>query len=171
MLERKILKYLWILGIILFSTIFRKPIRERWIVFLFNSVLNIYLDNYLVHTKRLKYPVRVKHAGLFTRGSILYDNLLCPIVTLWYCQSTKNTKKISEFLFKTFLYVLPQTVIEIILEKYTDLIEYKKGWKWYHTFGAIAAVKMLVRGFIQLIQTKANREELPESRQKTKTSS
>lgn len=167
MLERKILKYLWILGIIIFSTLFRKPIRERWIVFLFNSLLNIYLDNYLVNTKRLKYPVREKHAGLFTSGSILYDNLLCPIVTVWYCQSTKNTKKISEFLIKTFLYVLPQTVAEIFLEKYTDLIEYKKGWKWYHTFGAITAVKVLIRGMIELIEYKANSEELLKSRQKT----
>lgn len=159
MLERKILKSLWILGLMLFPTLFKKPIKERWIVFLFNSLINVYLDNYLVNTKRLQYPVRVKNAGLFTKGSILYDNLLCPIVTVWYCQATKNTKKVSEFLLKTFLYVLPQTVVEIVLEKYTNLIDYKNGWKWYHTFGAISLVKLMIRGFIGLINLKAIKEE------------
>jgi hypothetical protein len=152
MLEKKILKLLWILGLILFpATLFKHPIKERWIVFLLNGVLNQFLDNYLVSTKRIKYPIRIKNAHKFTKGSILYDTLLCPLVTVWYHQATKQPKHIGEFIFKSIIFVLPQISIEIILEKYTKLINYKNGWKWFHSFGAIMLIKLFVRGFIEIL--------------------
>lgn len=164
MLERKILKLLWILGFLIFPTLFKKPIKERWIIFLLNSVFNQYLDNYLVQTNRLAYPVRIKNAHYFTKGSILYDTVLCPIVTVWYHQATKNTKNILEFIIKTIIYVSPQIIIEIIFEKYTNLVKYKNGWKWYHSFGAVAFIKVIIRTFVELINLKERKEKEQDSK-------
>ena len=158
MSERNILKFLWILGLIIFPTLFMKPIKERWIVFLLNSTLNQYLNNFLVSTNKLVYPVRIKNEKLYTQGSILYDSVLCPIVTVWYHQATKKPKGVFDFLMKTIIFVSPQIIVEILLEKYTKLIKYKNGWKWYHSFGAVALIKMFVRGFIELVNIKSNRE-------------
>ncbi|MDQ0200786.1 hypothetical protein [Neobacillus ginsengisoli] len=83
MLERRILKRLWLIGLALLPTLFKKPIKDRWIVFLLNGSLNQYLDDYLVSTNRIKYPIRLKNVPFLTKGSVLYDSLLCPLVTTW----------------------------------------------------------------------------------------
>lgn len=151
MQDRKLLKKLWIAGLLLFPTLFMKPTKDRWIIFLFNAFLNTYIDNYLVVTGRLKYPHRLKKVIKFSNGSVLYDSLLCPLVTTWYYMATRKVKNSSEFLLKTILFVLPQLIFELILEKYTKIIKYKNGWKWYHSFFTIALIKILARGFMELI--------------------
>jgi hypothetical protein len=151
MSDRKILRMLWIFGLFLMPTLMMKPMKDRWIIFLLNSVLNNKIDHYLVTTNRLSYPHRLKQARKFSKGSILYDNLLCPLVTTWYYTSTKKYKNISDFLIKTLLFVLPQLIFEVVLEKYTKIIKYKKDWKWYHSFVTIAFIKLFVRGFMQFI--------------------
>ncbi|MDP4083710.1 MAG: CBO0543 family protein [Bacillota bacterium] len=151
MTDRKLLKLLWSVGLFLAPTLFMRPTKDRWIVFLFNAFLNTYIDNYLVASKRLKYPNRLKSVKKLSNGSVLYDSLLCPLMTTWYYIATRHVKKISKFLFITFLFVLPQLIFELLLEKYTEIIKYKKGWKWYHSFFTISFIKIFVRGFIQMI--------------------
>ncbi|MDQ6596402.1 hypothetical protein E2K98_29765 [Bacillus salipaludis] len=152
MTDRKILKFLWLLGLVLlFPTLLKKPIKEQLIIFLLSSFFNTPLDNYLVSKDRLEYPVRLKNERKFTKGSFLYDSILCPLITVWYYQSTQKTKKLSEIILKTFLFTTPQVILEALMERFTRTINYKKGWKWYHSFIGIFLLKLYIRGFVGLI--------------------
>lgn len=147
MSDKKILKFLWISGLVLlFPTLLTKSIKEQLIVYLLSSYFNTPLDNYLVSKNRLEYPVGLKNERKFTKGSFLYDSILCPLLTVWYYQSTQKTKKLSGILFKTFLFTTPQVILEASLERFTRTIKYKKGWKWYHSFIGIFLIKLFIRG-------------------------
>ena len=147
--DKKILKFLWGLGLgLLLPTLLKKPIKEQLIIFLLSSFFNTPLDNYLVSTNRIEYPVRLKNEKKFTKGSFLYDSILCPLLTVWYYQSTQKTKKIGEIFFKTFLFTTPQVILEVTMERFTRTIKYKKGWKWYHSYIGIFSIKLFIRTLV-----------------------
>jgi hypothetical protein len=152
MTDKKLLRFLWILGLVLlFPTLLKKPIKERVLIFLLSSSFNQPLDNLAVSTNRITYPVRLKNEGKFTKGRFLYDNLLCPLITVWFYESSRHTKKLSELLLKTFLFSTPQVILEATFERFTRTIKYKKGWKWYHSFISIYLIKLFIWALVQLL--------------------
>ncbi|WP_419095873.1 CBO0543 family protein [Halalkalibacter suaedae] len=59
--------------------------------------------------------------------SLISDYLLFPLFCIYYNQSTKSSS-IAVTFFKTFMFSIPMTIIEYLLEPKTNLIKYQKGW-------------------------------------------
>lgn len=83
----------------------------------------------------------------------MYDYLVCPLITILYCQTSNNSKLLSTIL-QAFLYSIPQTALEVFGERYTKLIHYKRGWTWVHSYVGIALTKVLFRGLIWIYNEK-----------------
>jgi hypothetical protein len=137
-------------GIGLLPILLKKPGPKKWaVIHASNAVASQLMDGYLVKTKRLEYPVRFFPKVLNTE--FVYDYLLCPLITVLYCQSTYNASLLN-IAAQGLLFAIPQTAIEYAAEKNTKIVKYKKGWTWVHSFVGIVATKYLFRGLFELIK-------------------
>lgn len=147
--EKKLLKYLLILGLILTPlTLVGKDYKKWLIAFLLNSYSNTFAAPILVKKGFLRYPIR--YLTKYYKSSIIYDYLLCSLVTVWYCRASDgdNWKKAFS---KVWIFVLPQVIVEFWLEKKTNLIKYNKGWYWLYSLVTIATAKLSVRTIVSLM--------------------
>lgn len=133
--------------------IVKRPFKDWIIVYLVSSIGNSFADRYLVSRGYLKYKIRP-----FPKKSSIhlpFDFLHYPLLLLYYNQWTLDSKPIGIFL-KLFPFAIPQVIIETIAAKKTDLITWKKGWTWYHSFISLL-VKLLLCRFIIAIIRKMNK--------------
>ncbi|MGM0903878.1 MAG: CBO0543 family protein [Bacillota bacterium] len=157
MLERFILKFGMTFGILSFPTLFKKPSGKIWfILYLINCLVNWIFDKILVETKQVTYPVRF--LPKIFKINVIYDFLVCPYLSVWYCQST-NKSNIKEAIGKLFLYGLPQAAYEIILERKTNALLFIGKWRWFYSLFLVFVVKIISR--IMLIFIKRNYEKTP----------
>jgi hypothetical protein len=110
------------------------------------------LDEILVKSKRIKYPVRFMPKVFDI--NVVYDYLICPYLSVWFCQSTYNDK-FPTIVKKLLLFGLPQSSYEILLEQKTRSLEFKNGYRWYHSLFLVFFVKALARGTFELIKHKS----------------
>jgi len=151
-----ILRSLAFFAITVFFKLIRKPPLKDWlIIFFFKSYMASIIDNFLVKKGYLKYPVRIFK---FIDYSFLFSYLIFPIACVYYNQVTRNSNIIG-ILLKCIIFTLPSTVAEFYLEKYTDLIKYKKNWNANYSFVTIALTFLLVRGFIGIVRKTSNLEK------------
>jgi hypothetical protein len=145
-----------VIGVILLPfAIVKRSFKDWIIVYLVSIMGNSILDKYLVKKGYLKYPKK-----LFPKYKIHlpFDFIQYPLMLLYYNQWTLNSKPIGLFL-KLFPLVIPQTIIETIAAKKTDLIKWKKGWTWYHSLISIMMKMLICRGIIASIR-KINNEQV-----------
>jgi hypothetical protein len=157
--DRNILKFSLFLGLCFLPILFRKPSFKIWsVIYLTNGIASHLTDRALVAKKKLSYPIRlVPH---LTKNSLVYDYIVCPLISVAYCQATKNSKLLGT-LVKGLLFAVPQVVIEFIAERKTQLIKYKRGWTILHSYVGILAVKLVFRGLYEILRksgTLMNRE-------------
>ena len=153
-MERIILWSLLIIGIVLLFFSLRKPPIKNWIlIFLLTSYFSTFLGVLVVEKKMLEYPVRFL-SNHFT-SSLLYENLLFPVVCIYFYQTTYHLRYIG-IVIQCTLYTSALTIIEIIFERYTDLIKYHT-WTWIYTFISTFFLMMFVRILMQLINKKENK--------------
>lgn len=110
-LDRNILLLLTIINIILLKPIFsRKPPMKDWIlVFMFNAVTNVVIDNIVSKYKIVEYPHRIL-PKLFDIN-LLFDLLIYPNITVLYNQITFKDKPFAIF-YKLFFFTIPMLLIE-----------------------------------------------------------
>ncbi|TVY09084.1 CBO0543 family protein [Paenibacillus cremeus] len=146
MKEKTILKIATGISVLLIPTLFRKPSVKYWSsLFLLSGVINHSINRYLTKKRYITYPKRF--APKVFKIELVYDYLICPYISIWFCQATykANVKKI----FGTsFLFALPQMLLELWALKKTKLIRYHNHWTLLHTFVAILSVKLLSRGIL-----------------------
>jgi hypothetical protein len=152
-MEKSTLKALFILGILSFFQLLRKPPVKDWLlIFFLKSYLASILDTLLVKKGYLKYPVSLFKVFDI---SVIFSYLIFPVSCIYFNQATKNSGPFST-LFKLFLFSAPSALVEDWLEKNTKLIRYKKNWTSLHSFFSIAAtflvVKFLMAGIRKLEQ-------------------
>ncbi|MCM3361469.1 CBO0543 family protein [Niallia sp. CLA-SR-H024] len=148
--ERKILRFLFLLGIGLLPVIFRKkPAKDWFLVFFFKGYLSSFVDSIVTSKKWLNFPVRFlpKHFQI----NILFDYLLFPITCVAYNQISQHSK-LPGIILKSFYFSIPMTFIEVLLEKYTNLIKYNKGWHWYDTLLTETCTFLLSRTCIGFVR-------------------
>jgi hypothetical protein len=75
---------------------------------------------------------------------------------VFYNQTTYRSK-LPGIISQAFMYSLPMTGIEYILEKKTNLIKYNT-WKWYYTLFSLVGTFLFVRGSIAVIRKYTNTE-------------
>ncbi|GAE35520.1 CBO0543 family protein [Halalkalibacter akibai] len=154
--DRFILRILTIVATILLPfAIIKRPLKDWIIVYIVSCVGNSMADHYLVSKGYLKYKVR----PMSKRFSIHlpFDYVHYPLLLLYYNQWTLNSKPIGLF-FKLFPFIIPQTIIETIAEKRTDLITWKKGWSWKHSAIGMLIKFLVCRSIIATIRVMNKKE-------------
>ncbi|MBM7660350.1 hypothetical protein JOC85_001117 [Bacillus mesophilus] len=150
MLEKFIYRAGIVSSILSFPTLFKHPSYKLWIpFFIWNGFVNVLFNSYLVKTNKVTYPIRFMPKIL--KINIVYDVLICPYLSIWYCQSTYNDK-LPTMIKKLFLWGIPQGAYEILLERKTNSLRFKRGYKWYHSLFLVFIVKILSRVVLESIK-------------------
>ncbi|MDT8860551.1 hypothetical protein N0O92_09920 [Alkalihalobacillus sp. MEB130] len=150
MIERSIIKLGIIFGMISTITLFKKPSVKIWFpLYLINCIVNYVFDKSLVETKQVSYPVRFQ-PKMF-KINVVYDFLVCPFLSIWYCQSTYHSK-FPGLVGKLLLFATPQAIYEIVLERKTDALKFKGKWRWLYSFFLVFVVKVISRGMLEVIK-------------------
>jgi len=134
----------------------KRPIKDWLLVFSFNALSNGIVDNILVKKKYLEYPIRLL-PHLFSIH-ILFDFLIYPTFTIIFNQLTTKDQPI-KILMKLLLIVTPLTFIETVAEKKTQMIKWKKNWKWYHTFSYIIFKSSWTRFVIAIVRIISRKQQ------------
>jgi hypothetical protein len=155
--DKLILYALTLFGIILLPVgLNRKPRKDWIIVFLLKTFISGFFGNVIASTKTLESPVRLFPKAF--KSSVVFDNLLFPLLCLFYNQTTYRSKLFG-IISQAFIYSLPMTWIEYILEKKTNLIKYN-SWKWYYTLFTLTGTFLVVRGVIGYIRKTTRTEPI-----------
>jgi hypothetical protein len=138
-----------IIGLVLLPfAIVKRSFKDWIIVYLVSFIGNYFSDKYLVARGYLKYPKK-----LFPKYKIHlpFDYIHYPLMLLYYNQWTLNSKPLG-IILKLFPFVIPQTIIETIASKKTNLIKWKNGWTWYHSLISLMVKLLICRSIIAIIR-------------------
>lgn len=130
--------------IFIFSLLFvpRANRLQAQFVFLFIQFPIWLLGLVAVELRLLEYPVHELSRANST--SFVFEYLILPIYCIHFnARYPQNAGKLIKVLFYCGASLL-LTVIEVIVEKYTDIIEYT-GWQWYITFLTVLFILWLSR--------------------------
>ncbi|WBL16948.1 CBO0543 family protein [Sutcliffiella sp. NC1] len=159
--DKYILRSLFVFGIGLLTFVLRKPPIKDWLlVYLWNAVTNGIIDKVIVSYKIVQYPTR-QFPKLF-KTNILFDYLLYPTMTIVYNQFTDKDRPSIIFL-KLFYFTIPMLLIELWAERKTSLIEFKRSWKWYHSFISLNVKSLVTRLWIGWVRKVAEKQKIQES--------
>lgn len=150
-MERIILWFSLLLAVVLlFLSLKKTPIKDWVIVYLLQAFLAIFAGVIVIEEKMLEYPVRF--LPKYFDSNILYEFLILPVVCVYFNQTSYHSN-IPSTILQNITYTSVLTIIEVVLEKYTNLIKYK-NWNWMYTFGSTFLIMLFVRiviGFIRKI--------------------
>lgn len=149
--DKLFLRTILIINLIaLVPIILRKPPIKDWLlVYMYNAITNVYIDNFLSIRKILKYPIRLFPNAFNT--NFLFDFLIYPTFTIIYNQITYKEKPFAIF-YKLLYFAIPMALFESWAVRKTNLIEWEKGWKWYHSFISITIKSLVTRMFIEIVR-------------------
>ena len=149
-MQKKLLRIVLGVGLLLIPFAFKREKLKDWLlIFFLKGYIASLLDQIIVKKKHVSYPVRFM--SKYFDSSILFDYLLFPLLCVFYNRTSEKSNLNSIFL-QPFIYSTPMTVLEVILEKNTNLIKYKKKWNWLITYVTLVVTFLFVRGFIAIIR-------------------
>ena len=138
------------IGLLLIPFAFKREKLKDWLlIFFLKGYISSFIDQIIVKKKKIVYPVRFM--SKYFESSILFDYLLFPILCVFYNRTSENSN-LKSILLQPFIYSTPMMILEIILEKYTNLIKYKRDWNWMITYLSLVITFLFVRGFIAIIR-------------------
>ncbi|MFA9456629.1 CBO0543 family protein [Halalkalibacter sp. AB-rgal2] len=142
-----LLVIVWLITIIsLLKFVPSDKVRQANIIFLFKQLVTWLLGLIVVELNLIRYPKRFfkkGNASSFTFEYFIFPSI-CVIFNLYY----PTTKSLSIKFIYHVLYSASMTVIELVFEKFTLLIEYKH-WNWYYTFISLTCTFYLSRVYYQ----------------------
>lgn len=143
--------HLWVLlalGLILLVFSLRKPpIKDVILVFLLKAYFSTFFGVIVVEKHLLDYPVRF--LGQYFDTSILFEYFLYPIMCVCFYRTSYHSSFFG-IVGQCALYTAALTFIEVLYEKYTNLITYHT-WTWMHSFVTIFLLSFSVRMLMKLI--------------------
>jgi hypothetical protein len=149
-MQKKLLRIVLGIGLLLIPFAFKREKLKDWLlIFFLKGYIASLLDQIIVKKKHVSYPVRFM--SKYFDSSILFDYLLFPLLCVFYNRTSEKSNLNSIFL-QAFTYSTPMTVLEMILEKKTNLIKYKKNWNWLITYVTLVVTFLFVRSFIAIIR-------------------
>ncbi|MBU9724245.1 MULTISPECIES: CBO0543 family protein [Bacillaceae] len=122
--------------------IVKRSFKDWIIVFLVSILGNSMADRYLVSRGFLKYKVRPLPDKFGIH--LPFDFIHYPLLLLYFNQWTLNSKPLGMIL-KLLLMVTPQVAIETYAAEKTNLITWRKGWSWKHSFVSMMIKFLLCR--------------------------
>jgi hypothetical protein len=128
----------------------RKPPLKEWLlVFLFDGFINGLADRFIVAHNFVSYPVRLLPKVFKTH--VLFDYLISPTFTVLFNQFTEKDRP-AKIGLKLVLLLMPLSIVEFLAAKYTRLINWKSGWKWYYSFVTLSLKSLIIRAVIGLVR-------------------
>jgi hypothetical protein len=82
---------------------------------------------------------------------MLFDYFLYPTFTILFNQWTMKDK-IFPIIFKLFLMTTPAFFVELLAERKTDLVDWSRKWKWYHSYFSIISKSLATRLIIGIVR-------------------
>ncbi|MDQ0483645.1 CBO0543 family protein [Guptibacillus hwajinpoensis] len=150
---------LWILaggGIcLLLFNLSKSPFKDRLIVFLITSYYSSILGIMVVGEGMLSYPVNLFNNQF--NSSLTYEYILFPLLGIYYYQTTYYATW-KGIIWQAVLYSIGITVIEVVLEKYTDFINYE-SWTWFYTLVSTFVFFVIVRYLMKFITYKDQQQK------------
>jgi len=125
-----ILSYI-VLIFLLIKYVSKDKIREAQVIFLFKQVMTWLLGFIVVEHKLISYPQRL--FAYAARTSFTFEYFIFPAISILFNLYYPFEKGLFRKLCYYFSYVSTITLIEVVLERYTELIEYH-NWHWYWTW-------------------------------------
>ena len=143
--DKMILVCIWLVTIgLLFKYIPKNKVRHGVLAFLFKQLITWIFGLLVVEKGLIKYPVRFfkkANKSSFSFEYFIYPSL-CAIFNMNYPEDRNNSIKLLYYLYHAGII----TVLEVLAERYTNLIKYVK-WKWYWSFICIVLTNFLSRLF------------------------
>lgn len=132
--------------VLILSTFFLIPkarIREACLIFLFKLALTWCLGLWVVQHHWLEYPVKIFFPDA-AKTSFEFEFIAYPILCVYFNLNYPQNHSFSVRHY--FIYCTLITAYELILEKYTRLIDYT-GWNWYWTWISLLITFYISRMF------------------------
>lgn len=148
MISKILLWLILILGIALFIFSLRRPPLKDWLLaFAIAAYFAVIIGSIVQGIHLVEYPITFLKEVF--PSSLLFESLIFPVVNIYFYQTTYRSSVLS-ILVQGVLYTSALTIGEVILEKYTSLIEYIH-WKWFITFVTVFCFLLAVRFLLKLI--------------------
>lgn len=145
-MQKILLKIIFSIGLVSVPFAFkRKNLKEWLLIFFLKGYISSFIDQVIVKNKNISYPIRFMPK--YFQLSILFDYLLFPLLCVFY-NRTSMKSKLSSIILQPLIYSMPMTILEVILERYTHLIHYRKKWNWIITYSTLVITFLFVRGFM-----------------------
>lgn len=117
--------------ILLFLFVPRNKIRHAILIFFFKQFITWILGLSVTELRLVEYPVRLFPCS--TKTSFDFEYFIYPaICVLFNLHYPEKKNSLAQFRHYSYFCTI-MTAIEVILEKYTDIIEYLH-WTWYVTW-------------------------------------
>ncbi len=155
MLELWIQLAVGVVSITIFSvSIHKQPSTEGLLAFFCTSTLSLLIAPILVSMGCFEFENRL--LADYFQTSILYEVITLPSVVMLYHQFTYRSR-LKGILLQAALFSGVLTFIEVIIERYTELISYL-SWNWFHTFWTVLVMLLLVKGIVQIVRSHSGRQ-------------
>lgn len=143
-IEWWILLSAYVVGVGLLFLIPKNKIRLAVVAFLFKQVITFLFGLVVVELILIEYPVRLFPS--INRTSFTFEYfffpIVCAIFNVWYPNGRSALTQWGYYVgFSSIL-----TILEVIMEKYTDLIKYVH-WEWYYSWITLCLTFYLTRLF------------------------
>ncbi|MBP1155573.1 MULTISPECIES: CBO0543 family protein [unclassified Paenibacillus] len=143
-LEYIILIVVWVLSFLLIFAIPRDKLRVAMVAFLFKQMITWFLGLVVVELGLLVYPVRCLPE--VNRTSFIYEYLAYPMVCAVFNARYPSHRSRWFQLGYYAAYCTVLTLTEVLIEIYTDLIEYIH-WNWFWTWSSLFITFFMTRLF------------------------
>lgn len=122
----------WLITIVLLLFfVQRNKIRQALVVFMFKQLITWLVGLLVVEFRLIEYPVRSFAYACKTSFDFEYFIYpsFCVLFNLHYPEGKSFKKRFLHYMY----YCSALTAVEVIVERYTDILEYI-NWTWYTTF-------------------------------------
>lgn len=148
-IERWIIAGAIVLSILLiWKFVPKERAREAWVPFLSMSSLTWAAGLIVVEKGWIYYPVQLfSKENQVNESSFTFEFFLFPVLAILFSLYYPSSKKIHSKWLYAIVFSGVFTIAEVILEKYTDSVEYDE-WKWYWTFFSVMLILMVNHQYV-----------------------
>ena len=122
----------------------KQKIRLAVVAFLFKQIITFLIGLMVVELGWLEYPIRLFPS--INRASFTFEFYAFPVICALFNTRYPNNRSIPIKLSYYVLFCSVMTVVEVMIEKYTELITYVH-WEWYFTWISLFITFYLSRLF------------------------
>ena len=129
---------------LLFIFIPKSKIREAHVAYLFALIVTWPLGLIVADFILIEYPIRI--FSYSNKAHFIFEFFLLPCICTLFVINYPEKKSVFAKLMYYFYYCTTLTIVEVIQERYTDVLEYIH-WSWYVTWITMFAIFYIVKKY------------------------